>query len=226
MGVSGAGSAGSDLKWKTEIGTRWRLAEWFSKKTKTETLRKRWRYWTCARRRGAFAGCENAVENRQGRAQFRTSFGGDSKTEGGVRVGISVRQIAANGVVQRSSQPWGRANDARERLREGRVESGPAEQRVRVFVAAENRWLRETLARMLANGEQQLIPFIAQGLTNKEIANHSCLSEQTVKNHLYRMKHKVAHKIDCISCSFIVRRGSWFSRRLFYSGSAVWMFPI
>lgn len=39
--------------------------------------------------------------------------------------------------------------------------------------------------------EQQLIPLIAQGLTNKEIANHFCLSEQTVKNHLYRMKHKV-----------------------------------
>jgi DNA-binding NarL/FixJ family response regulator len=38
--------------------------------------------------------------------------------------------------------------------------------------------------------EQQLIPLIAKGLTNKEIANHFCLSEQTVKNHLYRMKHK------------------------------------
>lgn len=39
--------------------------------------------------------------------------------------------------------------------------------------------------------EQQLIPFIAKGLTNKEIASHFCPSEQTVKNHLYRMKHKV-----------------------------------
>lgn len=39
--------------------------------------------------------------------------------------------------------------------------------------------------------EQQLIPLIAKGLTNKEIANHFCLSEQTVKNHLYRMKHKI-----------------------------------
>ena len=43
----------------------------------------------------------------------------------------------------------------------------------------------------LSRREQQLIPFIAQGLTNKEIANHFSLSEQTVKNHLYRMKHKV-----------------------------------
>jgi DNA-binding NarL/FixJ family response regulator len=32
---------------------------------------------------------------------------------------------------------------------------------------------------------------IAEGLTNKEIANRFCLSEQTVKNRLYRMKHKV-----------------------------------
>ena len=39
--------------------------------------------------------------------------------------------------------------------------------------------------------EQQFIPLIAKGLTNKEIANHFCLSEQTVKNHLYRMKHKI-----------------------------------
>lgn len=43
----------------------------------------------------------------------------------------------------------------------------------------------------LTRREQQLIPLIAQGLTNKEIANHFSLSEQTVKNHLYRMKHKV-----------------------------------
>jgi DNA-binding NarL/FixJ family response regulator len=43
----------------------------------------------------------------------------------------------------------------------------------------------------LTRREQQLVPLIAQGLTNKEIANRFCLSEQTVKNHLYRMKHKV-----------------------------------
>lgn len=43
----------------------------------------------------------------------------------------------------------------------------------------------------LTRREQQLIPLVAQGMTNKEIANHFCLSEQTVKNHLYRMKQKV-----------------------------------
>ena len=43
----------------------------------------------------------------------------------------------------------------------------------------------------LTRREQQLIPLIAEGLTNKEIANRFCLSEQTVKNHVYRMKHKI-----------------------------------
>jgi DNA-binding NarL/FixJ family response regulator len=43
----------------------------------------------------------------------------------------------------------------------------------------------------LTRPEQQLILLIAEGLTNKEIANRFCLSEQTVKNHLYRMEHKI-----------------------------------
>lgn len=43
----------------------------------------------------------------------------------------------------------------------------------------------------LSRRELQIIPLIARGLTNKEIANHFSLSEQTVKNHLYRMKHKI-----------------------------------
>ena len=43
----------------------------------------------------------------------------------------------------------------------------------------------------LSRRELQLMPLIAQGLTNKEIASHFSLSEQTVKNHLYRMKHKI-----------------------------------
>jgi two-component system response regulator DegU len=43
----------------------------------------------------------------------------------------------------------------------------------------------------LTRREQQLIPLVARGMTNKEIANHYSLSEQTVKNHLYRIKHKI-----------------------------------
>ena len=43
----------------------------------------------------------------------------------------------------------------------------------------------------LTRREQQLVPLIARGMTNKEIASHFCLSEQTVKNHLHRMKQKI-----------------------------------
>ena len=43
----------------------------------------------------------------------------------------------------------------------------------------------------LSRREQQLIPLIGRGLSNKEIANHLSLSEQTVKNHIYRILRKV-----------------------------------
>ncbi|MFZ0213898.1 MAG: response regulator transcription factor [Candidatus Acidiferrales bacterium] len=43
----------------------------------------------------------------------------------------------------------------------------------------------------LTRREQQLIPMIGRGLTNKEIASHLNLSEQTVKNHVHRILHKV-----------------------------------
>ena len=42
--------------------------------------------------------------------------------------------------------------------------------------------------------QQQLIPLIAQGLTNKEIAGKLSLSEFTVKNHIYRMMRKTGAK--------------------------------
>ena len=42
----------------------------------------------------------------------------------------------------------------------------------------------------LTRRQQQLVPLIAQGLTNKEIASHLNLSEQTVKNHVHRMLRK------------------------------------
>jgi DNA-binding NarL/FixJ family response regulator len=43
----------------------------------------------------------------------------------------------------------------------------------------------------LTRREQQLIPFLTRGLTNKEIATHLNLSEQTVKNHVHRMLQKM-----------------------------------
>lgn len=42
----------------------------------------------------------------------------------------------------------------------------------------------------LSRREQQLIPLIARGMTNKEIAKSLSLSEQTVKNHIHKMLQK------------------------------------
>jgi DNA-binding NarL/FixJ family response regulator len=43
----------------------------------------------------------------------------------------------------------------------------------------------------LTRREQQLIPLIGKGLSNKEIASHLKVSEQTVKNHIHRMLRKL-----------------------------------
>jgi DNA-binding NarL/FixJ family response regulator len=43
----------------------------------------------------------------------------------------------------------------------------------------------------LTRREQQLVPLIAQGYTNKEIASHFNLSEQTVKNHIHRILQRI-----------------------------------
>jgi DNA-binding NarL/FixJ family response regulator len=43
----------------------------------------------------------------------------------------------------------------------------------------------------LTRREQQLIPLIGRGMTNKEIAAQFGLSEETVKNHVHRILRKV-----------------------------------
>lgn len=43
----------------------------------------------------------------------------------------------------------------------------------------------------LTRRQQQLVPLIARGYTNKEIASQLNLSEQTIKNHIHRMLRKV-----------------------------------
>jgi DNA-binding NarL/FixJ family response regulator len=48
-----------------------------------------------------------------------------------------------------------------------------------------------TLNLGLTRRQKDLIPLIAQGLTNKEIACRLNLSEQTIKNHVHRMLRKV-----------------------------------
>ncbi|HEV2315674.1 MAG TPA: response regulator transcription factor [Candidatus Acidoferrales bacterium] len=48
-----------------------------------------------------------------------------------------------------------------------------------------------TLDLGLTRREQELIPLIEKGLTNKEIASQLYLSEQTIKNHVHRILRKV-----------------------------------
>jgi DNA-binding NarL/FixJ family response regulator len=62
------------------------------------------------------------------------------------------------------------------------------------FIAAQTEKLpnsRKQVRWGLTRREQQLIPLISQGLSNKEIANHLSLSEQTIKNHIHRILRKV-----------------------------------
>jgi DNA-binding NarL/FixJ family response regulator len=62
------------------------------------------------------------------------------------------------------------------------------------FVAAQAVELPNSCVKVrlgLTRREQQLIPMIGQGLTNKEIAGQLNLSEQTIKNHVHRILHKV-----------------------------------
>jgi DNA-binding NarL/FixJ family response regulator len=55
--------------------------------------------------------------------------------------------------------------------------------------AATNSGVRANVA--LTRREEQLVPLIESGMTNKEIAIQLNLSEQTVKNHIHRILRKV-----------------------------------
>jgi DNA-binding NarL/FixJ family response regulator len=59
------------------------------------------------------------------------------------------------------------------------------------FVATQPVESRRNAKRRLTRREQQLVPMIEQGLTNKEIAQRLHLSEQTIKNHVHQILHKV-----------------------------------
>lgn len=44
---------------------------------------------------------------------------------------------------------------------------------------------------LVTNREQQIVPLVAQGLTNKEISSRLGVSEHTIKNHLFRIYEKL-----------------------------------
>ena len=72
----------------------------------------------------------------------------------------------------------------------------PSQLSMPLFRTVARQWTTVPSARIklelgLTRRQQQLIPLIAQGLTNKEIASHLNLSEQTIKNHIHRMLRRV-----------------------------------
>ena len=67
---------------------------------------------------------------------------------------------------------------------------------VYLFQAFSRQWAAVPSARMkrafgLTRRQQELIPLISQGLTNKEIASHLNLSEQTIKNHIHGIMRRI-----------------------------------
>ena len=72
----------------------------------------------------------------------------------------------------------------------------PAQLCIHLFRAFSRQWATIPSARIelelgLTRRQQQLVPLISQGLTNKEIASHLNLSEQTVKNHIHGIMRRV-----------------------------------
>lgn len=60
----------------------------------------------------------------------------------------------------------------------------------------------------LTRREQQLLPLISEGLTNKEIAARLIISELTVKNHVGRILRKTGTR-DRLSAAQAVETSSW-----------------
>ena len=65
-----------------------------------------------------------------------------------------------------------------------------------LFRAFSRQWTTVPSARIklelgLTRRQQQLVPLIAQGLTNKEIASHLSISEYTVKGHIHEIMRRV-----------------------------------
>jgi len=63
---------------------------------------------------------------------------------------------------------------------------------------------------LLTNREQEIIPLVAQSLTNKEISARLNLSEHTIKNHLFRIYEKlgISSRVELILYAVSSRDGA------------------
>lgn len=62
---------------------------------------------------------------------------------------------------------------------------------------------------LLSAREQQIIPMVADGLTNKEIAQKLAISEHTIKNHLFRIYEKlgISSRVELVLYAVVERTG-------------------
>jgi len=63
---------------------------------------------------------------------------------------------------------------------------------------------------LLTRREQEIVPLVAQGLTNKEISARLSLSEHTIKNHLFRIYEKlgISSRVELILYAVSARDGT------------------
>ena len=72
----------------------------------------------------------------------------------------------------------------------------PSQLCIHLFRAFARQWTAIPSARIkldfgLTRRQQQLVPLLSQGLTNKEIGSHLNISEQTVKNHIHEIMRRM-----------------------------------
>jgi DNA-binding NarL/FixJ family response regulator len=86
---------------------------------------------------------------------------------------------------------------------------------------------RTKLEVRLTRRQQQIVPLIAQGMTNKEIASHLTLSEQTVKNHIHRIMRRVGavDRLQVIDLTHFAKQSERWSTYLSNSGSYSTLLP-
>jgi DNA-binding NarL/FixJ family response regulator len=86
---------------------------------------------------------------------------------------------------------------------------------------------RTKLEVRLTRRQQQIVPLIAQGMTNKEIASHLTLSEQTVKNHIHRIMRRVGavDRLQVIDLTRFAKQSERWSTYLSNSGSYSTLLP-
>jgi two-component system, NarL family, nitrate/nitrite response regulator NarL len=106
------------------------------------------------------------------------------------------------------TEPLSEFRSCIERVSQGRIWAGRAETEF-ILEAIESAPSCEGLGELskMTRREAEVAELAAQGLSNRQIANHLHLSEHTVKNHLFRIFDKL-HVSNRIELLFLMVKGS------------------